>query len=166
MAVPVRLVARCCWAAWPGKLLPGWLHRGWIGLPRSHLPFPRHVQMVPARDATPVAPGLGLAAGVVLYVMVAGCLPFDEDDLVALFGKISKAEYEVPPWLSKDAVHLLGCMLNPDPDARCRRLWMAAPWLCVFGRLGDGVCCMLAILECSGARCADAVDGIMLAGAG
>lgn len=68
--------------------------------------------------------------GVVLYVMVAGCLPFDEDDLVALFGKISKAEYEVPPWLSKDAVHLLGCMLNPDPDARLtiEQMW-AHPWM-------------------------------------
>ncbi len=54
-----------------------------------------------------------------LYVLLSGCLPFDEDDLVALFAKISNARYEVPPWLSKEAVSLLACMLNPDPTQRC-----------------------------------------------
>lgn len=58
------------------------------------------------------------ATGVVLYVMLAGCLPFDEDDLVALFHKISAADYEVPPWLSGEAVSLLGAMLTPAPEGR------------------------------------------------
>ncbi|KAL4536083.1 hypothetical protein Ndes2437B_g05516 [Nannochloris sp. 'desiccata'] len=39
--------------------------------------------------------------GVVLYVVLAGCLPFDEDDLVEMFQRISQADYETPPWLSK-----------------------------------------------------------------
>jgi len=50
--------------------------------------------------------------------MLAGCLPFDEDDLVALFHKISAADYEVPPWLSGEAVSLLGAMLTPAPEGR------------------------------------------------
>ena len=63
-------------------------------------------------------PALPCGAGVVLYVVLAGCLPFDEDDLAALFRKISAAAYEVPPWLSADAAGLLAVMLNPDPEAR------------------------------------------------
>jgi hypothetical protein len=61
---------------------------------------------------------------VLLYVILAGCLPFDEDDLVALFHKISAAQYEVPPWLSPDAVGLLQSMMNPEPADRCG--WMVA----------------------------------------
>ncbi|KAI3436682.1 hypothetical protein D9Q98_006098 [Chlorella vulgaris] len=68
--------------------------------------------------------------GVLLYVLLSGCLPFDEDDLVALFAKISNARYEVPPWLSKEAVSLLACMLNPDPTQRptVGQLWQQ-PWM-------------------------------------
>ena len=56
--------------------------------------------------------------GVVLYAMLAGCLPFDEDALPALFAKISAADYAVPPWLSDDAAALLDAMLRPDPEQR------------------------------------------------
>lgn len=51
--------------------------------------------------------------------MLAGCLPFDEDDLAALFRSISAARYEVPPWLSRGAVGLLAAMLSPRPEDRC-----------------------------------------------
>ncbi|KAI7845902.1 hypothetical protein COHA_000635 [Chlorella ohadii] len=69
-------------------------------------------------------------ASVVLYVMLAGCLPFDEDDLPTLFAKVMAAQYEVPPWLSPDAVALLGAMLNPDPTGRptAEQLWHH-PWM-------------------------------------
>ncbi|PRW55916.1 CBL-interacting serine threonine- kinase 3-like [Chlorella sorokiniana] len=68
--------------------------------------------------------------GVVLYVMLAGCLPFDEDDLPTLFAKVMAAQCEVPPWLSADAVALLGVVLNPDPAARptAEQLWQH-PWM-------------------------------------
>lgn len=68
--------------------------------------------------------------GVVLYVVLAGCLPFDEDDLVSLFRKISAADYEAPPWLSDEAVALLASMLNPVPEQRptVEQIW-AHPWM-------------------------------------
>ena len=66
----------------------------------------------------PACPLLICPAGVLLYVILAGCLPFDEDDLVALFHKISAAQYEVPPWLSPDAVGLLRSMMSPEPGDR------------------------------------------------
>ncbi|PSC71591.1 CBL-interacting kinase 32 [Micractinium conductrix] len=68
--------------------------------------------------------------GVVLYVILSGCLPFDEDDLVTLFHKISAAQYEVPPWLSHEAVALLAAMLQPAPEQRAtiEQIWQH-PWL-------------------------------------
>ena len=53
-----------------------------------------------------------------LYVTLAGCLPFDEDDLPTLFKKIAAADFEVPPWVSRPATALLRRMLNPDPKDR------------------------------------------------
>lgn len=83
-----------------------------------------HARRAPATNPAP-RHGLPPACpGVVLYVMLAGCLPFDEDDLVSLFHKISAAAYEVPPWLSDEAVSLLAAMLQPEPEAR----WAACRW--------------------------------------
>lgn len=56
--------------------------------------------------------------GVVLYVMLAGCLPFDEDNIVVLFEKIAKSEFTIPPWMSQPAADVLKSMLCVDPSAR------------------------------------------------
>ena len=58
------------------------------------------------------------AAGVLLYVIMAGNLPFDEPSLPALFKKIAKAAYPVPTWFTPDMVSLFKAMLNPDPHRR------------------------------------------------
>jgi hypothetical protein len=55
---------------------------------------------------------------VILYVLLAGFLPFDEVSMVDLFRKIVKAEYQCPDWLSAEAVALLADILNPDPHTR------------------------------------------------
>lgn len=57
--------------------------------------------------------------GVVLYVMLAGCLPFEEPDLATLFRRISRAQYDMPPWFSTEQRQLLGKMLVIDPEERC-----------------------------------------------
>lgn len=59
------------------------------------------------------------AAGVLLYVIMAGNLPFDEPSLPALFKKIAKAAYPVPTWFTPNMVSLFKAMLNPDPHRRC-----------------------------------------------
>lgn len=59
-----------------------------------------------------------LAAGVCLFVMVAGKLPFDEAHLAQLFRKVSKAEYTCPPWFSPDLAHVLSLMLEPNARRR------------------------------------------------
>lgn len=40
--------------------------------------------------------------GVILYVLLAGYLPFDENTMAALFHKIRNSEYQFPDWFSED----------------------------------------------------------------
>lgn len=56
--------------------------------------------------------------GVILYVMLAGYLPFDEGTMVALFAKIKKADYTFPDWFSPEAKDMLKRILVTDPSQR------------------------------------------------
>ncbi len=40
--------------------------------------------------------------GVILYVLLAGYLPFDENTMAALFQKIKNADFEYPDWFSAE----------------------------------------------------------------
>lgn len=68
--------------------------------------------------------------GVVLYVMLAGCLPFDEEDLPTLVSKIERAEFHIPPWVSSDATDLLCRMLTAEwPERATLSQVESHPWL-------------------------------------
>ncbi|KNA11833.1 hypothetical protein SOVF_131470 [Spinacia oleracea] len=58
------------------------------------------------------------SCGVILYVLLAGYLPFQETDLPSLYKKINAAEYSCPFWFSPGAKSLIGKMLDPNPKAR------------------------------------------------
>ena len=58
--------------------------------------------------------------GVILYVLLAGYLPFDENTMAALFQKIKNADFEYPDWFSSEARDLLSKILVPDPHARAK----------------------------------------------
>ena len=56
--------------------------------------------------------------GVIIYVFLAGFLPFDESTIVALFQKIQKAQFTYPSWFSNEARSLLNLMLVSSPSDR------------------------------------------------
>jgi serine/threonine protein kinase len=60
------------------------------------------------------------SVGVILYVLLAGYLPFDENTMAALFSKIKSADYEFPDWFSPEARDLIAMILVPDPHKRPR----------------------------------------------
>ena len=71
------------------------------------------------------------SAGVVLFVLVTGCLPFDEPNLRALFQKIKGAEFVLPSFLSDSLKDLLRMILVADPRERMTLTEIRNhPWVC------------------------------------
>uniref|UniRef100_A0A2P2MGM5 non-specific serine/threonine protein kinase n=3 Tax=Rhizophora mucronata TaxID=61149 RepID=A0A2P2MGM5_RHIMU len=58
------------------------------------------------------------SCGVILFVLVAGYLPFDDSNLMILYKKISAAEFTCPPWLSFEARKLITRILDANPMTR------------------------------------------------
>jgi len=67
--------------------------------------------------------------GVILYVLLAGFLPFDESTIVALFAKIQAADFTYPSWFTPETRSLLDQMLVADPAVRLTLTQIKAhPW--------------------------------------
>lgn len=58
------------------------------------------------------------SCGVILYVMLVGRLPFDEESIPELFHRISQGVYNIPDFLSAGARNLLKKMLIVNPMDR------------------------------------------------
>ncbi|KAK4491573.1 hypothetical protein RD792_002325 [Penstemon davidsonii] len=58
------------------------------------------------------------SCGVILFVLMAGYLPFEESNLMALYKKINKADFSCPPWFSSSAKKLIKRILDPSPSTR------------------------------------------------
>ncbi|XVF87116.1 hypothetical protein PTKIN_Ptkin18bG0093700 [Pterospermum kingtungense] len=58
------------------------------------------------------------SCGVILFVLMAGYLPFEESNLMALYKKIFKADFNPPPWFSSSAKKLIKRILDPNPLTR------------------------------------------------
>ncbi|XP_057957574.1 CBL-interacting serine/threonine-protein kinase 25-like [Malania oleifera] len=69
------------------------------------------------------------SCGVILFVLLAGYLPFQDENLMKMYRKIFRAEFESPPWFSSDSKRLISKLLVSDPE---RRITIAAimrvPW--------------------------------------
>lgn len=78
--------------------------------------------------------------GVILFVLLAGYLPFEEATMVALFKKIKNADFTYPSWFSADVRALLDRILVPDPDKRITLAELrACEWLNRDSPVPDGV---------------------------
>ncbi|XP_057750784.1 CBL-interacting serine/threonine-protein kinase 24-like isoform X1 [Arachis stenosperma] len=60
------------------------------------------------------------SCGVILYVLMAGYLPFEEADLPALYNRINAAEFVCPFWFSAGAKTLIQKILDPNPKTRMK----------------------------------------------
>ncbi|KVI06075.1 CBL-interacting serine/threonine-protein kinase 5-like [Cynara cardunculus var. scolymus] len=69
------------------------------------------------------------SCGVILYVLLAGFLPFQHENIMHMYKKIFKAEYEFPPWFSVDSRRLISKILMVDPSRRITiPAIMRLPW--------------------------------------
>ncbi|KAJ7504897.1 snf 1 [Mycena galericulata] len=72
------------------------------------------------------------SSGIILYVLLCGKLPFEDDVVGSLFEKIAHVRYEVPTHLSPHAQHLIKSMLVADPTKRITvPQIMQHPWVTI-----------------------------------
>ncbi|KAI4379331.1 hypothetical protein MLD38_005645 [Melastoma candidum] len=58
------------------------------------------------------------SCGVILFVLLAGYLPFQDDNIMAMYRKIHKGDFKCPQWFSSDARRLITKLLDPNPSTR------------------------------------------------
>lgn len=58
------------------------------------------------------------SCGIILFVLMAGYLPFDDTNLMNLYKKIQGANFVVPSWFSSGAKKLIKRILDPNPLSR------------------------------------------------
>ncbi|XP_041640238.1 maternal embryonic leucine zipper kinase [Cheilinus undulatus] len=68
--------------------------------------------------------------GVLLFALLCGYLPFDDDNCMVLYRKITRGKYDNPRWLSPGSVLLLNQMMQVDPKRRVTvRQLLDHPWV-------------------------------------
>eukprot|EP00992_Anisonema_acinus_P013354 TRINITY_DN8693_c0_g1_i1.p1 TRINITY_DN8693_c0_g1~~TRINITY_DN8693_c0_g1_i1.p1 ORF type:complete len:437 (+),score=91.80 TRINITY_DN8693_c0_g1_i1:71-1381(+) len=72
------------------------------------------------------------SCGVILFVMLAGYLPFDDPNMNALFNKIERGEFRMAKYFSSEVKDVIGKMMVVDPLKRGTLDQVVAhPWVAV-----------------------------------
>jgi 5'-AMP-activated protein kinase catalytic alpha subunit len=58
------------------------------------------------------------SCGIVLFVLMAGYLPFQDQNIMVMYKKIYKGEFRCPRWFSSELVRLLSKLLDTNPVTR------------------------------------------------
>lgn len=70
------------------------------------------------------------SCGVILYAMLTGSLPFQGDEMPHLFQKISRCQYTIPSYVTRDATDLIQRLLCRDATERITaKECLMHPWL-------------------------------------
>ncbi|XP_062189029.1 CBL-interacting protein kinase 29-like [Phragmites australis] len=71
------------------------------------------------------------SCGVVLFVLAAGYLPFNDASLVNMYRKIYAGKFRCPSWFSPALRGLVRRILDPNPDTRIDTAGILShPWFC------------------------------------
>lgn len=69
------------------------------------------------------------SCGIILYVLLAGFLPFQDESVLNMYRKIFRSDYTFPPWFSLEAKRLISKLLIVDPKKRITiQAIMRNPW--------------------------------------
>uniref|UniRef100_A0A0E0KZP8 non-specific serine/threonine protein kinase n=1 Tax=Oryza punctata TaxID=4537 RepID=A0A0E0KZP8_ORYPU len=58
------------------------------------------------------------SCGVILFLLLAGYLPFFDSNLMEMYKKITNGEFKIPDWFTPDARSLISRLLDPNPKTR------------------------------------------------
>ncbi len=58
------------------------------------------------------------SCGVILFILLSGCYPFDAEDAASIMSNIKRAKYQFPEpeWVSKEALDLMAKLMVVDPE--------------------------------------------------
>ena len=59
-----------------------------------------------------------VSAGILLFVVASGRLPFEQENLATMYSMMTRSEYNVPLWFSPELSKIVALMLQPDPEKR------------------------------------------------
>ncbi|KAL6343456.1 hypothetical protein AAG906_024821 [Vitis piasezkii] len=98
-------------SALPDQLKNGLLHTA-CGTPAYTAPE------VVSRKGYDGAKADAWSCGVILFVFLSGFLPFDDSNLVTMYRKIHRRDYQFPSWISRPARSVISQLLDPNPNKR------------------------------------------------
>lgn len=58
------------------------------------------------------------SCGIILYALLCGCVPFDDEDHTVVLKKVKAGKFKMPKHLSREAQDLISRILNIDPEER------------------------------------------------
>ncbi|KAL0722326.1 hypothetical protein Bca4012_036925 [Brassica carinata] len=58
------------------------------------------------------------SCGVILFVLMAGYLPFEDKNIMVMYKKIHKGKFRCPKWFSPELTRLMNRILDTNPDTR------------------------------------------------
>ncbi|EES00092.1 hypothetical protein BDA96_03G026600 [Sorghum bicolor] len=58
------------------------------------------------------------SCGVILFVLLAGYLPFHDSNLMEMYRRISRGDVKYPQWFSSDLRRFMSKLLDPNPNTR------------------------------------------------
>ncbi|RWR80965.1 CBL-interacting protein kinase 4-like protein [Cinnamomum micranthum f. kanehirae] len=58
------------------------------------------------------------SCGIILYLLLAGYLPFNEANIAVMYQKMYLRDFEFPCWISKSAQRVISRLLDPNPQNR------------------------------------------------
>ncbi|OWA53890.1 Serine/threonine kinase SAD-1 [Hypsibius exemplaris] len=75
------------------------------------------------------------SCGVILYALLVGALPFDDDNLRNLLEKVKKGVFHIPHFVPPECQNLLRGMIEVDPNKRLTITQINRhPWACAGGK--------------------------------
>lgn len=58
------------------------------------------------------------SCGIILYLLLTGTLPFQNEDMTQLYEQINRCKVDYPNWMPQDAKDLISRLLAKDPETR------------------------------------------------
>ena len=83
------------------------------------------------------------SCGVILYALLVGALPFDDDNLRQLLEKVKRGVFHIPHFVPPDCQSLLRGMIEVNPDRRLtvniknNVIWNSSILIILFAVIGN-----------------------------